>query len=285
MSQTSQLVSNPFLNGHRCTLASCFWIPSVTRIVPNVVRVVIIVSYLKWLIVPLAAASITGTLPGTFINPQPPSPLSVITGIGTSSMTFGIPCDGVSNCATSPGGPTPPNSISYTPIPFSTDIGVLFVFGTITFLNGTIQPGTQITQTTLQLDLQSFATLVFSPSATRTLDIINTPNSGSPVDNADFLSIVGGPLGTSNFHVLESESASATLIGTFVNAGSNQAAFTVVGFGTPTGNGFTSGVNLADTPEPGTFILLACGLVLCAAKMGRSVSKPPRLARARDQGF
>ncbi|MCE9549492.1 MAG: choice-of-anchor K domain-containing protein, partial [Betaproteobacteria bacterium] len=98
------------------------------------------------------AIPISGQYIGTFINQTPASPPSVTTGIGTDRITWGVPCDGVTNCFTGPGGITPPSGLTFTALPFVTEIGVPFVLGEIDFFNGSIMPGTEIINVTLFLN-------------------------------------------------------------------------------------------------------------------------------------
>ncbi len=223
------------------------------------------------------AVPITGFVFGEFNSPFPASPPSVTTGIGTNSVSFGIPCDGVTNCLTSPGGVTPPNSLLYDPFLFTTEIGENFEFGTMEFFNGAIQPGTEISRIRLNLELFEVG-VGLGATGFRFLDIVNTTNSADPVASADFVSIAGGTASPSSFHVAESESAVATLVGRITDGGVVTVAATssllplaaapsleleVLAFGRVlSGPGFISApVKVHAVSEPSTFFLFSIGVI------------------------
>ena len=161
----------------------------------------------------LSQAAVSGFALGEFLDSVGP-PTQVISGVGTSTVVYGVPCDGVTNCLTSPGGVTPANSLAYAPEAFSAALGEAFVVGTVEFFNGTIMPGTEIASIDLALmpklavNSDGYALL----STAFAIDIVNTPNTSDPNTSADFLSILGG---NSELHVLESASATATLLAMF----------------------------------------------------------------------
>lgn len=215
------------------------------------------------------AFSISGEYVGTFINPIPSSPSSVTTGIGTDSITWGIPCDGVTNCLTSPGGITPPSGLTFTSIPFVTEIGVPFVLGEIDFFNGTIQPGTDITGVTLFLDGLQITPTLFAGSDSRESSIVNTPNTGDAFASADRVTIPMAFFPAANaFGVFESQSATATVLGEFSEISLDQLDLNILGFGESTSsNGFLEGFapNPQNTPEPSLLLSLVTISTLGAA--------------------
>lgn len=204
------------------------------------------------------AIPISGQYVGTFINQIPASPPSVTTGIGTNSITWGIPCDGVTNCFTSPGGITPPSGLTFTALPFVTEIGVPFVLGEIEFFNGTIMPGTEIAHVTLFLDGMQITPTLFAGSDSRDISIVNTPNTGDPIASADRVRIPMAFFPAANaFGVLESHRATATVLGQFSETSLDLLDLNILGFGQSTSsNGFLEGFAPQSVPEPGTAILV-----------------------------
>lgn len=126
----------------------------------------------------------------TFSNPTSSSASMVTTGIGSNSFSWGTPLNAASNTS----------NLTFTgdsqPSTLPPD-GVSFLFGTISFFNGTIQNGTQAEQ--VQLDLSavecdnSFGDCAGNPTTiTRTvtdflsIDLVNTSNTGATAqENAD----------------------------------------------------------------------------------------------------
>ena len=211
------------------------------------------------------AVPITGSYIGTFIDPSPQSPPSVTTGMGTNSITWGVPCDGVTNCYTSPGGITPPSGFTFTAFPFITEINEPFVLGEIEFFNGTIMPGTDISQVTLSLDGFQITPTQFAGGDSRVISIVNTTNTSDPIASADRATIPFAFFPAANeFGVLESQSATATLLGEFSEPSNELLDLDILGFGEITSpNGFVEGFapNPNSVPEPGTMFLLGSGLV------------------------
>lgn len=217
------------------------------------------------------ATPISGTYVGKFVSPVPSVPPAVASGLGTSTVSWGIPCDGFRNCYTSPGGITPQSSLAFTAEPFVAEIGVPFVLGTIQFYNGTVQPGTALDQITLFLDGSAIAPTEYGGSESRIISIVNTPNTGDPLASADRVTIPMAWFPAANeFGVLESQSAIATLLGEFKEVGTNQLDVDILGFGkVTTGGGFLEGYAPPAVPEPSLPALLGVGLIGLAATRTR----------------
>jgi PEP-CTERM motif len=192
----------------------------------------------------------------------------VTTGMGTNSITWGDPCDGVTNCFTSPGGITPPSGLTFTASPFITEIDEAFVLGEIEFFNGTIMPGTEISQVTLLLDGFQITPTPFAGGDSRVISIVNTANTSDPIASADRATIPFAIFPAGNeFGVLESQSATATLLGKFSEVSNELLYLDILGFGEAISpNGFVDGIAPSTgapsaVPLPGTIILLGSGLV------------------------
>jgi len=212
-------------------------------------------------------AAIQGTAVGVFRDPLPGSPPSVTTGIGSSHMTFGVPCDGVTNCNTYLGGaPTPSNSISFEGRSLDCELDQPCVLGIVTFFNGTIMPGTQIASVQLSVSVPSYPGIApFSAFLT----VINTPNTGDPVASRDMLQS-----GDSRLAVDESRFYSAPLVGVF--SGQPQMSGQALGFGTG-GAGFGVVVDPVPVPEPSIWLLWlsGVGLVCRVARFPANADRGP----------
>lgn len=173
------------------------------------------------------AALIEGTSSGIFVNSTPAS--AVVSGVGTNSFTWGV------------GSPGPPSKLTFTGAPFSGDVNNPIAIGALTYFNGTTQGGTEADKVDLEVTMTLAMPTSTTQMFTQTLDLINSPNVGTPQQNADtvflpaffpktslltvngidytlsligFGSIAGGGFVSTidRFHVLESGTASATLL-------------------------------------------------------------------------
>lgn len=181
----------------------------------------------------LQASSVEGSSSGIFINPEPAS--AVVSGVGTSFFTWGTGVFG-----------SPPSSLRFTGNTFTADLDEVFSFGTLTIFNGRITSGADAVdlQVTILLTMPSGLAV----ELTQTLRLVNTPNVGTPEENADrvilptaipdpltftvdgvehalefigFGSITGAGSATTidAFSVLEEETASAELLGRISTCG------------------------------------------------------------------
>ncbi len=198
---------------------------------------------------------VEGTANATFSNPDPNCPPATCTGIGTNSITWGIPT------ATAPGGL--PNSLSIGGGEFTGELGTPFVAGTISYFNGSVLAGSEISGVDLALetliDIPTLGIEDLALSDLRQVTINNTLNIvGDPEASADFLSIVppsgaGASFGN-NFHVLEGNMATAELFGRIILQDIIDDG-DVVPFGSPMpqeGEGDGDPVGLNDPPSSQT---------------------------------
>lgn len=176
------------------------------------------------------ADSVQGSSSGIFLNPAPPG--ATVGGVGTNFFTWGVGYGG------------PPSSLHFAGDAFTTDTSLqeIFSLGTLTFYNGTIYSGTGASAVDLRVTVTLTMPSGVTEHITQTLTLINTPNVGSPAQNADYVFLptsfpdvsffVGGLPFTltfvgfgsvdgsgfvsaiDRFHVLETSSASAELLAT-----------------------------------------------------------------------
>ena len=235
-----------------------------------------------------------------FLNPQPNSPPATFTGIGTNSITWGVPLPDEND----PIGSS--STLSFTEKSFAVDLDKPFDLGSITFHNGSIKiapENTGINSVDLSLELTAdipFLNLLnIKILGDRKVDIINTPNiPGDSQASADYLFISPGKgFDVGNvFHVPEGDTSTATLLGLITQTksppgfafapgegtGSLTASDTkdeepefvlkLLGFGEVTsGKGFITSTSV---PEPSTFLgtCLALGLGLLSIKQKKTKS-------------
>ena len=171
---------------------------------------------------------VAGSGSGIFINPQPPT--AVVSGVGTDFFTSG---SGIS--------PSPPSSLRFTGSTFTADLDELFSFGTLTFFNGRIAGGSGATAVDLEVTIMLTMPSGVTKEIVQTLTLVNTPNVGTPEENADLVVLpasipkieftdrgvpftieftgfgtitgAGGATTIDRFLVLEQETATAELLG------------------------------------------------------------------------
>jgi len=197
----------------------------------------------------LYAIPVAGESSGIFVNPTGPSTMQV-TGVGTDYFTWGN------------GSPynSPPSSLGYAGNLFSVETDDVFSFGTLSYFNGTVYPGTEAYSVDLSVALSLTIPSGITQDFLYDLALINTPNTGDPNASADIVNFAGtqpdtfftvdgvnytleflgfgeitGPGFTTidNFHVLEGRSASAQLLGR---------------------------ITVASVPEPTSLVLTGLGL-------------------------
>src|SRR5438093_1948088 len=130
-----------------------------------------------------AATTGTGTTTGLFQNPVPTCPPATCTGIGTNSITWGIPADFLSFSS----------AFTFTGTSFMVPQGVSFVMGTLQYTNGATDAGSTITNVTLLVHTSS-ADPLFTQDIPLGITIVSTPNLGiSPQADADFMFFTNFP--------------------------------------------------------------------------------------------
>lgn len=181
------------------------------------------------LIVAVAHAGLLeGESVGTFGSPQPTCPPAVCTGAGTDFFTWGEPAD-------VPEGHV--SSLHFLSGTFSVAVGEIFDVGEVAYFNGTTNTGTGVNEVDLCIEVTT--TEPNSYSDCRIVYIINTLNTGDPLESADGVSMDMGP----DFFVLEGGEAQATvqarLVSSMGMAGESggQVALEIVGFGEVTSEG------------------------------------------------
>ncbi|MCH8876578.1 MAG: choice-of-anchor K domain-containing protein [Chloroflexi bacterium] len=176
----------------------------------------------------LQEISVAGSGSGIFTNPQPAS--AVVSGVGTDLFTSG---SGIS--------PSPPSSLRFTGSSFTAKLDELFSFGTLTFFNGIIAGGTGAESVDLKVTIMLTMPSGVTKEIVQTLTLVNTPNVGTPEENADLIILpslvpkieftvdgvpftiefegfgtitgAGGATTIDRFFVLEEQTASAELLG------------------------------------------------------------------------
>lgn len=164
---------------------------------------------------------------------QNPSPsctggTTVCNGIGTNNVTWSEPVG------------DEPNSLLIEGTNFSSTLGSPFVAGNITYSNEMGVVGTAIDSLDLFLDLTidvpGLGITGLMLNDTRTITITSTPNTGTPEENADFLTIeppsgLASTVYGNNFHVLEGAEETAPLWARVINMGTPSDPDIVSGFG------------------------------------------------------
>jgi hypothetical protein len=119
---------------------------------------------------------IEGSGTGAFLNPQGPSGM-VTTGTGTDIFSWGIPF--TANHISS--------SLSFVGNNFDTETETEFIIGTLSYTNGTIVGYTDADTVALNIDIIFETPTGVSRSFVYQLELVDTPNVGTPDNQADFI--------------------------------------------------------------------------------------------------
>ncbi len=176
-----------------------------------------------------SAVSFEGISSGAFINPNGGTAL-VTDGVGTTDFSWGEPAS--SSDVSS--------RLGYSGSLFSINENDEFIFGTMTYFNGTIVNGTGATGVDLDVSLSFGTPSGLEEDFAFNLGLINSPNSSDPIASADYVnfdnsvssnfftsdgvdytleflgfgSLAGGGFTEeSSFHIFENEGAQVDLIG------------------------------------------------------------------------
>jgi hypothetical protein len=152
----------------------------------------------------LPTIRLDGTTSGIFTNPTL-NPNGDVTGRGTSVFTWGTGISG-----------SPPNRLTFSGLPFQAEVVPIVTFGstnrnnrsvfpigTLSYFNGTVAIGTEATSVQLDNTVQytnaSLTGLPINPQPipitfppvtfSSQLNLTNTPNTGTPLENADIVSL------------------------------------------------------------------------------------------------
>lgn len=124
-----------------------------------------------------AAPPFTGNSSGTWGTPVPSTPNIVFTGVGTNTFTSGVPA----------GFGTGPNSLNFIGNAFSTNFDTPFQIGNLTYFNGTTAIGTTPDSVPLNVLLAFTDPSGLNENFNFSFNLIDTPNVGTPDENADFV--------------------------------------------------------------------------------------------------
>jgi hypothetical protein len=205
-----------------------------------------------------------GTTSGEFNNPSPST--AITTGVGTNTFSWGS---------------GDPGSLSFSGATFDTAPNTAFTLGQLTYHNGSISSGeASSVHFTTSIHFDNVPEKDFDFHTTFT--IINTPNTGDPVADADVVSI--GNFGYT-FSVPEGGTSTVDLNAELLtnltlspgklstNAEVSEGPFDpdpiyslkIIGLSNPTNGGFISPV-----PEPAPLILFLLGSIVIAIRTYRT---------------
>jgi len=126
------------------------------------------------------AQTFTGNSSGTWGNPTVGNnDAPNYSGVGTDTFTWGDPAD----------YGTGANMLTFTGNSISTPIDSVFKIGDLTYFNGTVGLGTNVDFVPLNV-LLNLKSPVINESFAFNFELVSTPNTGTPEENADFVDVV-----------------------------------------------------------------------------------------------
>jgi len=178
------------------------------------------------------AQTFTGNSSGTWGNPTVGNnDAPNYSGVGTDIFTWGDPAD----------YGTGPNVLTFTGNSISTQIDSVFKVGDLTYFNGSVGLGTNVDFVPLNV-LFNLKSPAIDESFGFNFELVSTPNTGTPEENADFVDVVSnisdrtfklanqdytlkltgfsqdsGLTSIQQFRVLEGEKATAAIFGKIVH--------------------------------------------------------------------
>lgn len=138
------------------------------------------------------AANFSGNSSGIWGNPNPginQNPQT--TGVGTNTFTWGRAClaGDINPCPQNAVFGTPPNKLTFNGSAFNTNIGSQFKIGNLSYFNGTVLEDTSVESVPLNLTV-SFADIGITKNFDFRFMLHNTPNLGTPTENADYITVL-----------------------------------------------------------------------------------------------
>jgi hypothetical protein len=203
----------------------------------------------------LAADAVNGTISASFTDPQPGSGVS--TGIGSDHVTWGTADTGYKV-----------NELSFqSSTPFSALLGEQFKVGSISYYNGTILNGTQLTGLTLNLGLNFANPAIGLLSKSFALGLYSTPNIGSEDANADYVYLPS--LQSINNFIVDGQAYQFELRGFDNVRGDGYLNSSASEFHVREGQRATADVFgvLSAVPEPATWAMMLIGFALIGVAM------------------
>lgn len=124
------------------------------------------------------AVRFEGFVNGKWGEPDPgaENPNSVFKGVETHSFKWGAPFNR-----------SYPNELSFVVNPFSARLNQEFKVGDLIYFNGTVDTDTGVEAVPLELELELYGPTRKTESFQFDFDIVTTPNTGTPEQNADFV--------------------------------------------------------------------------------------------------
>ncbi|MBB4153733.1 hypothetical protein GGQ80_001639 [Sphingomonas jinjuensis] len=200
-----------------------------------------------------AMAAVQGTTTATFSDAKPTT--AVYTGMGTNAITWGTATSGSQVNRLTFGANTP----------FSATLGQQFKIGSISYYNGTIENGTELTSVGLNLAFNFADPAIGAFTKSFTLGLTSTPNTGTADQNADFVTFPS--FNTTDTFTVNGQAYQFKLLGLTNVVGdgflsSNASQFNVREGGNASADVF--GI-LSAVPEPTTWAMMLVGFGMVGA--------------------